>query len=73
MQVEAELFCDTKQPVLGVSAGSPNAGESFVGAFLLNKLSEFKGFQFFCFFFLKSLFGCATFIFLARYELQSNA
>lgn len=51
MQVEAELFCDTKQPVLGVSAGSPNAGESFVGAFFLNKLSEFKGFQFFCFFF----------------------
>lgn len=72
MQVEAELFCDTKQPVLGVSAGSPNAGESFVGAFLLNKLSEFKRFQFFVFF-LKSLFGCATFIFLARYELQSNA
>lgn len=58
MQVEAELFCDTKQPVLGVSAGSPNAGESFVGAFLLNKLSEFKGFQFFCFFFKVSVWLC---------------
>lgn len=30
MQVEVESFCDTKQPVLGFSAGSPNGGKHFV-------------------------------------------
>lgn len=29
MQVEAELFCDTKQPVLGLFAGSSNGGKHF--------------------------------------------
>lgn len=49
MEVEAELFCDTKQPVLGLFAGSPNGGKHFAAkqgkCIFFNSLSEIKGFQ----------------------------